>query len=80
MNKGNQTALNILRKRKGLSQKELATELHVSSSLIALYETGKRKPKLERAIEIAQYFDIPVENISFAAEKEREENVQYYKT
>lgn len=69
MKKGKQIPLSVLRKAKGFSQKDLAAELGVSSSLIALYETGKRKPKLERAIEIGKYFNIPVENISFTVEK-----------
>lgn len=60
-----QTTLSNLRKAKNLTQKELAQHLCVSSSLIALYETGKRKPKLEKAIEIGQFFEIPVENIIF---------------
>lgn len=69
MKKGKQIPLSVLRKSRGFSQKDLAEELGVSSSLIALYETGKRKPKLERAIEIGKYFNIPVENISFTVEK-----------
>lgn len=69
MKKDKQIPLSVLRKARGLTQKELADELEVSSSLIALYETGKRKPKLERAIEIGKYFDVSVERISFSAEK-----------
>lgn len=69
MKKGKQIPLSVLCKAKGFSQKDLAAELGVSSLLIALYETGKRKPKLERAIEIGKYFNIPVENISFTVEK-----------
>ena len=65
MKKEKKIPLSDLRKTKGFSQKEFATELGVSSALIALYEVGKRKPKLERAIMIAEYFDIPVENILF---------------
>ena len=69
MKKGKQIPLSVLRKSRGLTQKEFSDELGVSSSLIALYETGKRKPKLERAIEIGKFFNVPVENISFTAEK-----------
>lgn len=57
--------LSILRQSRGLTQKELADELHVSNGLIALYETGKRKPRLNRAIEIANFFGISVELIQF---------------
>ncbi len=65
MKEEKQVSLSILRKSKGFSQKEFAEKIGVSSSLIALYETGKRKPKLERAIVIAKYFNVPVENIYF---------------
>lgn len=65
MEKERKIPLSDLRKMKGFSQKEFAAELGVSSALIALYEVGKRKPKLERAIMIAKYFNIPVENILF---------------
>lgn len=57
--------LSTLRQSRGLTQKELADELHVSSGLIALYESGKRKPRLNRAIEISNYFGISVEMIQF---------------
>jgi len=57
--------LNILRQARGLTQKDLADELHVSNGLIALYETGKRKPSLNKALIIANYFDTPVEMIQF---------------
>ena len=36
-----------LRKEKGMSQRELATALHMSNSAVAMYETGKRQPDLE---------------------------------
>ena len=63
-------SLSILRQAKGLTQKDLAVELGVSSALIAMYETGKRSPKLSRAIEIAKIFDVPVESIAFKSERQ----------
>jgi transcriptional regulator with XRE-family HTH domain len=57
--------LSILRQSRGLTQKELCEELHVSNGLIGLYETGKRKPRLERALEIANFFGTSVELIQF---------------
>ena len=50
---------------RGLTQKELANELNVSVGLIGLYETGRRKPSFDRAMQIARYFDTPVERIKF---------------
>ena len=58
--------LATLRAARGLSQKELAKEINVSSGLIGLYETGKRKPSLEKARIIAAYFNTPIESISFS--------------
>ena len=58
-----------LRRLKGLSQRDLAANIMISPSAIAQYELGDRTPSLENALRIAQYFDIPVENISFTEEK-----------
>ena len=71
MKKSKKIPLSVLRAAKGLSQKEFANEINVHPSLIALYETGRRKPKLERAIEISKYFDVPVEQILFDNEKSK---------
>lgn len=57
--------LSILRQAKGLTQVDLADELKVSRGLIGLYESGKRKPRLDRALQIANYFDVPIEMIQF---------------
>lgn len=57
--------LSILRQTRGLTQAELADEIRVSHSLIGLYETGKRKPGLDRALQIAKYFNTTVEMIQF---------------
>lgn len=65
MKKEKTVSLSSLREVKGLSQKELANELNVSVGLIGLYETGRRKPSFDRAMQIARYFDTPVERIKF---------------
>lgn len=61
--------LSDLRKEKNLSQVQLAEEVHVSPGTIAMYESGKRTPPLKRAVEIAEYFNLPVERISFSNKK-----------
>ena len=38
------------RKRAGMTQKELGNKLHVSASMIAQYETNKRKPRIDTII------------------------------
>ena len=62
-------SLVTLRKAKGLSQRELASDVMISSSAIAQYESGSRNPTLENALKIANYFNVPVENISFESKK-----------
>ena len=57
--------MSVLRSIKGVSQRQLAYDINVSPGLIGMYETGKRKPSLEKAIIIARYFNVPVENILF---------------
>lgn len=63
--KTSKISLATLRKAKGLSQRELASDVMISPSAIAQYECGSRNPKLENALKIANYFNVPVENISF---------------
>ena len=64
-----QTSLSTLRMEKGLSQRELANALNFSAGIIGLYETGKRTPSLKNATIIANYFDVALEDISFANNK-----------
>lgn len=59
--------LAILRNERNMSQRDLAEILHISSGTIGMYESGRRTPSLNRAIEIAQIFDVPVETISFSS-------------
>lgn len=54
-----------LRKIKGLTQAALAKQLGVAPSTIAQYETGKRTPNLERAREIAKFFNVGLDDINF---------------
>lgn len=69
MKKAKKIPLVTLRKSKGLSQKDLAIKILVSPSAIAQYELGNRKPTLENALKISNFFDVPVENISFTVKK-----------
>lgn len=56
-----------LRLLKGVSQEELAKEVGVSPSAIAMYEIGERTPGLKNAKIIADYFGVPIEYIFFGA-------------
>lgn len=47
-----------LRKEKRISQRELSKETGISSSLIAMYEIGKRTPGSDKIAALADYFDV----------------------
>lgn len=50
--------LKSLRQSRGYSQVRLAEMLNVSSGLIGMYETGKRKPSFEQIEAIADFFNV----------------------
>ncbi len=50
--------LRSLRKQKGLSAKEVATELNITRSAYTNYECGIRLPAYEILIKICKFFDI----------------------
>ena len=54
-----------LREEKGESAEQLSTALNISMSAVAMYETGKRIPRDEIKIRIAEHFEVPVESIFF---------------
>lgn len=54
-----------LREQKGESAEELSKALNISASAVAMYETGKRVPRDEIKIRIAEHFVVPVESIFF---------------
>ena len=49
-----------LRKQKGLSQEELATDLNISQSSVSNYESGVTKPDTDILQKIAEYFKVPI--------------------
>lgn len=53
--------LSILRKRVGLSQRELAETLHISPGAIGMYESGKRYPTKEIEETIADFFNVSID-------------------
>ena len=53
--------LKELRKKKGISQLRLATELNTTQNTISRYETGEREPGIAELIKIADYFNISVD-------------------
>lgn len=75
--------LSVLREERNMSQRELARQLNVSCGTIGMYETGKRTPPLNRAIQIANLFNVPVETIAFSGaafkmdDTDRKEAINY---
>lgn len=53
--------LKELRKKKGISQLRLATELNTTQNTISRYETGEREPGIDELIKIAEYFNVSVD-------------------
>lgn len=53
-----------LRRANNLTQRQLAAELGLSPSSIALYELGLRTPSLQTASKIAKYFNISLDDMS----------------
>lgn len=53
-----------LRAKKGMLQQELANELNVSKSTVAMWETGKRMPDTEMLRKIAKFFNVSLELIT----------------
>ena len=47
-----------LRKKKGLTQTELAKKANISQSMIWFFESGKRKPTKNTAIQLAKVLGV----------------------
>ncbi len=55
--------LGEIRRRRGITQEELAKALGVSRQTIIAIEKGKYKPSLCLALKIARFFNLKVEDI-----------------
>lgn len=56
--------LKILRKNKGLTQKELSAILNVNKSTISQYETEDNEPSDKMKIKIAKYFNVSLDYLT----------------
>jgi len=52
-----------LRKKQGLTQKELATQLQIADSTLSYWETGKYEPDNETLIKLSRFFSVPIDYI-----------------
>ena len=65
-----------LRKKKKLSQAQLAKETGLTRQAISLYEISKREPKLEIWLKLAEFSDVPtpyLQGVSNYSKKDEEE-------
>ena len=53
--------LKELRKKRNLSQKDLAVILNTSNSSICDWECGRSQPDIETLIELAKYFEVTID-------------------
>ena len=59
------------RMQKGISQKDLAKSLNVSTSTVALWEVNKRNPTPTTLVDIADFFNISMD-ILFSADRKNQ--------
>lgn len=65
--------IKYLRKKRKLGQQQLANILDVPQSTLACWEKGIRTPKLEKVIDVANYFNVDLSIIYKDLSKEKEE-------
>lgn len=63
--------IRAIRESKKNPQKKMAEELNVSRQTMTAIETMKYNPSLELTLKIAQYFEMPVEEIFQLEEEEK---------
>ncbi len=61
--------LRELRKRCGITMKELGQVIGVAESTISQYETGKRQPDYETLLKLGEYFGVSVDYLLGAEKK-----------
>lgn len=63
-----------LRKEKGLSQEQLATQLHVSRQAISKWELGESMPDTDNIIQLASFFGVSTDSLLKATIADPKEN------
>ena len=72
-----------LRVRSGMTQQQLAKELHVGPSAIGMYEQGRRTPSVEILIQMATLFGVSLDYLITGKEfsaANKENNVSTHPT
>lgn len=55
--------LRVLRTKGGLTYRQLGAELDISYAHLANIEAGIRSPSLDLAVKIADFFEVPLEDL-----------------
>lgn len=55
------TRIASLRQGRGLSQAELAEQLHISPSAVGMYEQGRREPSVDTLVALSQIFGVSLD-------------------
>lgn len=58
------TQLKIIRKKRGITQKQLAIDIGASERGIQQYELGERKPAFDILLSLADYFDVSLDYLT----------------
>ena len=61
MNKDFPRIMTLLRKERGLSQKQAAADLEVTQALLSHYENGKRECGLDFLVRAADYYNVSID-------------------
>lgn len=55
--------IKFLRKKKGMTQEDLASELGIKRSLVGAYEEGRADPRIDNLVKIATLFEVPIDRL-----------------
>lgn len=69
--------ITYLRKSKGLSQSQLASELSISASAVGMYEQGRRVPDIDMLVKLADLFDVSLDYLITGEEHQHRNNPKH---
>jgi len=65
--------LGKLRREKGLSQRQAATQFEISQALLSHYENGAREPKFEFVLEACKFYNVTADYLLGRTKERRTE-------
>ena len=69
MNSNFPRIITLLRKERGLSQKQAASDLQISQALLSHYEKGIRELPLSYAVVLAKYYKVSLDYLTGLSDK-----------